>query len=799
MSDLEKYPLDITEKPKQPKLELDLLTFIPIVLKNWYWFVITIVVALYLGRFYINHTLPVYRSYATVLINETEDQPLVDNSELLMGLGLPGGMRNIDNQINILRSRSLIKSTLTELPFEVEFFFRTYRNKLPIYPEQPLRLVIDSGTPLVHDVEYAVIYNGEDKYTVKSISDFFPLETSASFGEIVEMPSGRFSLECRNYDWIIRNRDRDFRFVINSPVILIANYASRLSVDKISREGSMLRLSLEGTNTAKDADFINKHIEGFQTISLARKNGEVERRIQFIDSQLIGISDSLSTTETRLQQFRSSHQVMDISAQGQSIIAQVTLLENERARLSLEANYYDYLAEYLTKESTGEIPIVPITMGINDPGLTRLVGELAELQSQLLTRGAGERNPLQRNLEQRVRSARDALKETLNGLRRANGLARAENQQQISRANAQASALPVTERQLIGIERKFRLNDEIYTFLLEARAEQEMQKASNRADSEVIDPADERFSTLVSPKRMIVTLVSFFLGFIIPLTVIVLRQIIDNRLRIEDIQNLTRLPVLGAIPHNSTHINTVVLNDPGSAISEAFRILRSRVQFFTKETDSPVILVTSALPGDGKTFASINLASVYSLLGKKTVLVGFDLRNPKIFNDFNIGNEKGVSTWLIGRDSLEDIVYPSGFDNLFLIPAGPPPPNPSELTALEKTEKLFNALRKQYEYIVVDSSPIGLVSDTYHLASLSDACLVIVRPGKTIRDTFVHILHEIKANNTKGVSLVTNDIHDKKSRYGYGAKYGYVSTKPKFGVSRIFGKKINLERKNKTV
>lgn len=788
MSNFEKDTLEIADKLKQPKLEFDLLAIMPAVLKNWYWFVITICVALYLGQFYLSHTLPAYRAFASVLINETEERPLVDNSELLMGLGLPGGMRNIENQITILRSRSLIKSTLAELPFEVEYFFRTYRNKLPVYPEQPIRLVIDSGTPLLSDVEYAVVYTGEDHYNIKSVSDLFPFERNASFGEIVQMPSGRFTLECRNYDWLSKNRDRDFRFIINSPEQLIADYASRLSVEQISREGSMLRLSLEGTNRAKDVDFINKHIEGFQTISLARKNAEVERRIQFIDSQLIGISDSLSTTETRLQQFRSSHQVMDISAQGQSIIAQVTLLENERARLSLEANYYDYLAEYLTKETGGEIPIVPITMGITDPGLTRLVEELAELQSQLLTRGAGERNPLQRNLEQRVRSARDALKETLNGLRRANGLARAENQQQINRANAQASALPVTERQLIGIERKFRLNDEIYTFLLEARAEQEMQKASNRADSEVVDPADEWFSPQISPNGMMVYMIAFFLGFIIPLSVISLKRIFDNKLRVEDIPRFTSLPVLGAIPRNTSQSNTVVLDEPGSAISEAFRILRSRVQFFTKETDSPVILVTSALPGDGKTFTSINLASVYSLLGKKTVLVGFDLRNPRIFDDFNITNEKGLSTWLIGRDTLDDIIYPSGFDNLFLIPAGPVPPNPSELTALDKTETLFNTLRTQFEYIVVDSSPIGLVSDTYYLASLANACLVVVRPGKTIRDTFVHILHEIKANNTKGVSLVTNDIQDKRTQYGYGAKYGYIDTKSKRRVSNIFRK-----------
>lgn len=775
MSYTDNFKQDITEKSEQKIMQFDLIALIPQVLKYWYWFAIAIVVALLIGRFYINHTLPVYRSYATVLINDTEDRPLVDNSELLVGLGLPGGMRNMENQITILKSRSLAKSTLEDLPFEVDYYFKTFRNKLPVYPEQPVRLVVDSGVPLPRDVEFSVMYQGEDHYILESRADNFPYSKSASFGELIEMPGGKFSLECGNYEWLIRNTDRDFRFIINSPERLIAHYAYRLSVDKMSREGSMLRLSLEGTNRAKDVDFINKHIDGFRAISLAKKNAEVERRLQFIDSQLIGISDSLSSTETRLQQFRSSHQVMDISAQGQSILAQVTQLENEKARLNLEANYYDYLADYLSKDASGEMPIVPITMGISDPGLTRLVEELAELQGQLSTKGAGEKNPLQRNLEQRARTAKEALRETLNGLRRANVLARSENQQQINKANAQASSLPVTERQLIGIERKFRLNDELYTFLLEARAEQEMQKASNRADSEVIDPADEWFSSQTAPKAMMIYMVAFFLGFFIPLMIISLKLILNTRLRFEDIRALTHLPILGTIPRNVERNNTVVFTAPGSVAAESFRLIRSRLQFFTKDNKAPVILVTSAVPGDGKTYTSVNLASVYSLLGKKTLLVGFDLRNPQIFGDFKVSNDQGVSTWLIGRDKLQDIVQKSGFDNLSLITGGPVPPNPSELTALPKTEEFFKLLREQYDYIIVDSPPMGLVSDTNYLASLADACLVVVRPGKTPREVFAQVLNEIKENKTKGISLVVNDIQTDRNQYGYGEKYGYTS------------------------
>ncbi len=757
----------------------DLQVFLPIILRNWYWFVVSLILALVVVRFYINHTMPVYRTSASILINETEERSLMDNSEILQGLGLPGGMRNVQNQIMILSSIALTESTLKELPFEVEYYFKTVRNILPIYPESPLRIVSDTELSLPRDTEFAIDLLGGNLFTITCKSAYYPLEKTGSFGEELIVPGGSFRIECKDEIWVNQNLERAVYFNIHSRRALVDYFVSRLNINLVSREGTVLQISMLGTNPEKDVDFLNKHLEGFQSISLNKKNAEADRRIQFIDDQLIGISDSLSITENRLQQFRSSHRVMDLSAQGQSIIGQVTLLENERARLNLEANYYDYLADYLAKDASGEIPIVPITMGITDPGLTRIVEELADLQGQLTITGAGERNPLQRNLEQRVRSSKDALRETLNGLRRANSLARSENQEQINKANAQASALPVTERQLLGIERKFRLNDELYTFLLETRAEQEMQKASNRADSEIIDPADARFSMKVSPNRIKLTMMAFFAGFAFPLSIIFLNFMFDKKLKEEEVRGLNDIPVVGSIPHNTEKSNKVVFENPNSAIAESFRLLRSRMQFFTKEEKSPIIIVTSSMPEDGKTFAAINIASVYSLINKKTILVGFDLRKPKIFDDFDLSNEKGVSTWLIGKDKIQDIIQTTSFENLSIISAGPIPPNPSELTVLGKTEELFNYLKERYDYIIIDTAPIGVVSDTYHLASMAHTVLLIVRPGKTHKELFYNTLREMRSSSTKGVGLLINDIQGGRGHYGYGEKYGYTSDKAK--------------------
>jgi tyrosine-protein kinase Etk/Wzc len=752
---------------------LDPLVILSLIMNNWYYFVIAVIAALLGARFYLGHTMPVFMSTTTIQINETGERSIGNNNELLQGLGLPGGMRNLANQIMILESRDLTESALKELPFEIGYYYKTFRNSIPVYPDIPVKVIEDKAGSLPQDIEFSILYMGGNIFRLKSESDYYVFEKQASFGDTIEMPGGLIRIECRNKNYFNTNDDGKLFFVKYSRAGLINYYNSRLGVELSSGGGSILSVSIIGTNRAKDVDFLNKLAEVFQAISLDKKNAEAIRRIQFIDDQLVGITDSLSRTENRLQKFRSSNRVMDLSAQGQAIIGQITILENERARLSLEANYYDYLADYLAKDISREVPIVPITMGITDPGLTTLVTELAQLQGQMLNKGAGEMNPLQSLLSQRVRNTKEALLETLNGLRRANSLARSENQEQINKVNNQASALPVTERQLLGIERKFRINDALYTFLLETRANQHMQKASNVADSEVVDTADENYSMIVSPSPVKVYFVGLMAGFGIPFLIIFLNFLFNKKLKDEDIRKMTDIPVVGNIPHSMEKTNTVVFDYPNSTIAESYRLLRSRIQFFTKEAPAPVILITSSMPGEGKTYTAINLASAYGLLGKKTILVGFDLRKPKIFEDFNLSNEKGVSTWLIGKDKVEDIIQETTFENLSVISAGPVPPNPSELTSLDKTEELLKILKEKFDYIIIDSSPIGIVSDTYHLASLADACLLVVRPGKTLRDMLGMTLREINISGTKGMSLVINDIQSDNSKYVYGEKFGY--------------------------
>lgn len=757
-----------------------------LLLSHKYIFICSVVLTLVLAYLYNRFTIPVYKVSAAVMIEEDKKTSSIGNDQLLEGFGLMPGMKNFDNQVMVLSSRTLVNKTLDELALDMEYFYQGFLNKQSLYPNQPIDIITDAEARFPRDVVFAIQYIGNNVFNLKAeAKDSFKINKAFSFGETITLPGCSFRIEPKKPEMFKDKNSKKLYFTLHSRRKLVERYIKRLKIERASKLGSIVKISLEGTNKVEDLAFLSKLSEIFLNISLDRKNNEAVRTIQFIDDQLTGISDSLSITENKLQQFRSRNKVMNLSAQGQVIITQAMSLENEKARLGIEANYYAYLKGYLENDSAGEVPIAPATMGIADPGLTKLVADLAEQQGRLYSKSMGEKNPLQSQFSQKVAATKDALKETLKGLSSANSLALKETEEQISSINDKASALPKTERQLLGIERKYKLNDELYTFLLEKRAVAQMQKASNIPDNEMIDYADSETEP-VKPNKLLSYLFALFAGVSFPLLWILSGEIFNKRLRdIAELSRITDIPIAGYIPKSAKKNYRMVIDEPDSIIAEAFRLLRFRLRFFTKEIKVPVILVTSCMAGEGKTFAAINIASAYGLLGKKAVLLGFDLRQPKIFSDFNLTNEKGISTWLIGSDGLEEIINKTDFENLDIITSGPVPPNPAELITLDKTKELFQILRKRYDCIIIDSSPVGLVSDTMHLTFLADTCILIVRQNFTDKEMLVNILQDFKISNIKISCLVVNDLVAGNRQYGYLGKYGKSSkTEPTKAVDK---------------
>lgn len=739
--------------------EIDIRKIFIRLVSKWHYLLISLILAL-LGAFLYNkYSVPTFRVSTTLLINEGKKRSVLETSQFVDGLGLNSSTQNLENQIMVLSSKNLIGKTLDELSFYTEYYTELFNKKVSLYPLYPIRIVPEYVDSLPKDIEFTIKLLEDQMFSLDGESnDYFELHTISSFDDLIQTPKGSFSINLIDSLWFKENKKTDIKFTFHSRKKLIDSFRNRMGVQKLSKTGTIVELFIEGPNQAMDIAFLNKLNEIFLVNGLDKKNQEAIRTIEFIDEQLIGISDSLILTENRLQQFRSQNRVMDISAQGQVIIDQAMSLENQKARLGIEANYYDYLADYLAKDNIGQAPIAPATMGITDPGLTKLVTDLADIQGQYYSKSLGEKNPLQTQLAQRLRNTKEALRETLNGVRRSNNLAMNEINEQIKTVNAQASALPVTERQLLGIERKYKLNDELYTFLLEKRAGAQIQKASNMPDSEVIDPSEADASP-IKPKKLLIYVLAILGGLGIPISFILIADTFSIKIKDdEDLKKTTDVPVIVQIPHSSLRKNTLVLDEPDSYIADRYRFLRSRIQYVIKGMKSPVIFITSPMREDGKTFSSVNLASVYSLSGKKTVIIDFDLRKPNEYDNFGLDNSKGLSTWLLGNSDLQDVIRETPYKNLYVLPAGPIPHNPYELSSLDKIEVLLEFLKNKYEYIIIDSSPLGTISDLSHLASLADMCLLIVRQKKTSKIIFESTINDLKLNDVKGLSIVLNDV-----------------------------------------
>ncbi|MDF1576045.1 MAG: polysaccharide biosynthesis tyrosine autokinase [Bacteroidales bacterium] len=737
-------------------------------LRNWYLYLIFLIISVIGAILYLKTTIPNYLISARIMV----DQERSPGEDILQGFELRPGLQNLENQIIILSSYNMIRKTVDELPFEIDVYRKGLMSQASYYPLSPLRITEgEDGLPYNNTFEFK--YLDSNRFRLTSLSAYgSKMDTILFFSQEIQFDEGSFIIEPQSeLESEYKSGSKIYIQFLNKDQ-LTQKYMSRLQIRNQTREGSIINISLQGPNRIKDIVFLNKLTEIFINDNLEKKNLEAKRIIDFINSQLVSVSDSLTLTETELQEFRSRNRIMDVSAQSQQIVSQVLTLENEKARLNLERNYYNYLEEYLESDEYTESAVMPAAIGIDDQMLIALMQDMAGLQAEFLSSGIGDRNPLQGQLEMRIENTKKNIWQIISSNRRANEMAIDENNRQIWELDQRASRLPEKERQLLGFERRFNLNNVLYTLLLQRRAEAQIQSASSTPDYELVDPA--RATGPISPDQHMVIVLAIALTLAIPTLGILITNLFQNRVVTEeDLEAITKLPVVAYLPHSRISYNTVVLTEPTSNISEAFRSLRTRLDFYTQDSKCPLIVLTSSIPSEGKSFCSVNLASAYSLSGKKTLLIGLDLRRPTLKKSFSISTDIGITSYFIGKNDLEDVIYDTGYENLHIIPAGPIPPNPGELVGSKKALESIEVLKEKYDCIIVDSPPIGIVADIYPIASRADVVLLPVRHGLTDKRALRGTLSEMEFHKIKNVSLLLNDIRTGGRRYSYSYKYKY--------------------------
>ncbi len=546
-------------------------------------------------------------------------------------------------------------------------------------------------------------------------------------------------------------------------------------MEAVEDYASVFNLSFEGYSPQQGADYLNTLMTMYIRQGMEWKSRAADNTINFIEAQLGLISDSLRLAENTMESFRLNNRFVDLTLEGTLVLEKLEKLEGEKNALDLQMQYYRYLLDYLNSRDATENIISPSVMGVTDPMLIKLVTEFSTKQQQRKQTAfaVNDRSPQIEMLDRELEDARAALRENVNSAISQLKLSTDNVNGRISTVEKELNRLPGTERRLIGIQRKFDLNNSVYTYLLERRAEAGIAKASQITDNRIIDEAMVQNSVRVKPMEMRNYLIAMLLGLLIPMLLIVIFDLMNNKIiSRHDIERLTKAPIIGYISHSEYNVDNPVAEKPGSTLAESFRAVRTSLAFYTGQTKCPVIVISSPISGEGKTFVSVNLATIISMMNKKVLIVELDLRKPRVHTILKAGNGHGMSQFLSGGATFEEVIVPTEIENLWFAPAGPVPPNPAELIGSPKMAEFIEKARDEFDSIIIDTPPVGIVTDALLLNQLANVILFVVRQRYTTCGS-VQLLDEIyRKGEMSNVALVVNDIST-TGYYGYGLRYGY--------------------------
>jgi tyrosine-protein kinase Etk/Wzc len=757
---------------------LDFKRYLSLFISNWYWFAISLFIAVTIAYSVNRYSQRIYSASATMLIKDDQSGKMSNNiSSVIPGGDIFRNQQNLVNEMGILRSFSLNYRVMKELPdFHVVYVSIGRRGIVEkmMYKSCLFKVVYDS-LELESKGRVDIEIMPGNKYRIR-LDDGLNYDTVMNFGEQFKKHGFNFIIVPRisGNSGYIKNNSNRYYFYFTDPGSLANQYRGNLSVAPIEKDASIVSLSVSGLVPEQEVDYLNGLMKVYINYGLENKNGTADSTIKFIDRQIKIISDSLMFAEGRMENFRKANKFFDISQEGSVIQNKLEKIENEKTAFELQLQYYNYLQEYLRKKELNGTIISPSVMGITDPVLLNLVNVLLEIKSQKekLNFNLEINQPAFELMSLQAEEARKALMENVSNGIAGLKLSIAESDRKIAVVDSSVNRLPTMEKNFINIQRKFDLNNTVYTYLLEKRAESGIAKASNLADNRIIDYASAYGP--IKPKTRNNLVMAFLLGIILPMAAIAMIDFFNDRIiDKKDVGKKTRVPVIGYISHYDGKDDLPVVEKPGSSLAESFRSVRTAIKYFVRENEVAVIAVSSTISSEGKTFIASNLAAITAMVGKKVLLLGLDLRKPRINRVFEFESSLGMSTYLSGNCDYEEIIKKTQIENLYYAPSGPIPPNPAELLETELMKKFMDRAKKEFDYIIIDTPPVAIVTDALLLAAHVDVNLFIVRQRYTSRNTLDLIEQMHTHGELKNMAIVINDI-SLTGYYGYGMRYGYA-------------------------
>lgn len=784
----EKRHIDISdpyfEEVKSSKINFsfDFVLWFYRILKYWYLFVISVAICLGIAYFKNKSWVPQYSIQSLMMLEARGTESVVSNAVPTAAL-----LRNTKNQQIILRSRGLIERTVQKLPkrMYVDYYLQSRFKRLNLYASTPVEIEIIDLKPEAYEYTYAIAYVDEDKCQILFEGD----ETRPAFSLMApygqEVSNDKFTIRAKKTaSYQPKFVNINFNFLTENNLISI--FSGRINSSLLSEESSALVISMGGEVPERDIDFMDSLLVAFQEFNLDLKNSQAALTIDFLGRQLNIIKDSLAIAQVTLDAFQKETGIYEISSQ--ALRNEVKIADKEKEELMLREKILLTITQQITNSIMGSTELIsPSSFGVKGPEVTMLEQYIDEY-NKALAKGQymGEKHPTYLRTVDELNGFRRKILEELKALQALMREDKDTLMRKYLELDDRLEDLSPLEREMLKYKRDYDLNQMYYQYLRQKRYEAQIQKASNTPDNFVLEEPRISGWQINSGIKRDRYMNYFILGLLIPLVFVVLKEeVFNNTLATkEECERLSGFPVIGTIENVSKKLSNgtvLVKNYPKSSFAESFRNMRIRIEYMAQKENEIVILVTSAEPADGKTFIATNIASVYQLMGKKVVIVDLDLRRPSVSKTLNIETHKGVSNYLIGQVKLEDIIvsHPEyGFD---IIPAGTLPPNPSELIKTAKTKELIEYLRTIYDYVIIDCSPVGLVSDAYILAKIADTTMFVVRRAKTNKSFFKSVVNQVKNDDIRHVALVFNDV---KGREGY------------YGTSRYYGDKTYYLKKN---
>jgi capsular exopolysaccharide synthesis family protein len=768
------------------------------VLRYWYLFVIVLAIALGWAWYKNRYTPRIYPVGMSLLIRSESN--LGNSAALLYQNPILDAKPNHYDQAHLIKADPLLTQVVEELNFGVNYFQEGNIRTSEYYPGLPLHFeAIGEGAQLPFGSSFLIQLNGESHFYFREKREDDKQEFAAidlhAFGDTLSYGGRPFRVVKAKGFRFNDFFNQPFIVSIHHPASVAGGYSGRLQVSWVERGSGMLKLGLNGAVAQKEIDFLNTLAAAFIEQDVQKKTQNASKTIRFIDEQLAEISDSLFRVEKRLEQFKEKNYRATLGEESAELFVRLQELEGNKSSQNFRQRYFDYLIDYIQKERTGTDVIVPASIGLEDPVLNSLIEKLVELQlkREELSRSTNWENPYLQGVNAQLADLKSNIIENIENQQRNILLEQKNLEGKVQRLEKEVQALPAAEREYVNIRRLYSLSEDLYLFLMRKRAEAGITQASTSSDISVVNPA-KLLGGPISPNTGKNYVMALLIGLAIPFGFIFARRYLNDKIQTkEELLSLTTIPFLGVVGHKEKGSNLVFTDRPKSAVAESFRSIRSNIQFFTsgkQEMQNRTIVITSSVSGEGKTFCSINLASVYAISGKRTVLIGADLRKPKIFDDFGLQNEPGLSNYLIKQAELKEVLQATGVAGLDIISGGIIPPNPGELLMSRRMQELLLHLQQQYDVIIIDTPPVGLVADAFGLMEQADHTLFVVRQNYTKMEQVNELNKMAESGKIKNSSLVLNDAKVQSYSYGYGYGYGYYDEGPsgrwKF-AKRFFG------------